>query len=282
MKLYISADMEGATGVVRSEQIRAESAEYSFGRSMQTGDLLAALEGAFDGGATEILINDSHDRMINLSPSDLQNQSGPVSIISGSPKPLGMMEGIERCDAAVFLCYHAMAGTAHAVLDHTVSGRAVYQVFLNGIEMGETGINAAAAAQFGIPVIAVTGDDALCREAQALLGEDLVTCQVKKALGHSTARCLPPDVSHPLIREGVSKAVRQLLQGKKTPPPMDIGNGAFQLDIVFHYASQADSAATVPGTVRLDGRTVRIEGKGMDAMRRWAGSLISLGGSVAF
>ncbi|PIE55145.1 MAG: aminopeptidase [Dethiosulfovibrio peptidovorans] len=282
MKLYISVDMEGATGIVRSEQIRAESPEYGFGRRMQTGDLLAALEGAFDGGATEVLINDSHDRMINISPSDLDHQPGSVSLISGSPKPLGMMEGIQGCDAAVFLCYHAKAGTTKAVLDHTISGRAIYQVFLNGIEMGETGLNAATAAQFGIPVIAVTGDHALCREAQALLGDDLVVCQVKEGMGHSTARCLPPDASHTLIRDGISKATQQLCKGKKTPPPMDIGSGTFRLDLVFHYASQADNAAIVPGTIRLDGRTVRVEGEGMDTMRQWAGALISLGGSVAF
>ncbi len=279
MKIYISADMEGATGVVRAEQTRSTDQEYSFGKAMQTHDLLAAIEGAFDGGADEVLINDSHARMINISPEDMPGSEGRLRIISGTPKQLGMMEGIKGCDGAFFLCYHAMAGTSEAVLDHTISGKAVYRAVLNGRESGETGLNAAVCGYFGVPVALITGDDATAREAKGLLGDSLLTCEVKSGISHAAASCLPPETTFGMIRERASEAVRRISQGLAPVP--DTGNGDFCLDLTFHYTSQAD-CAEVPGTIRLDGRTVRIEGKGMDTMRRWAGSLISLGGSVGF
>ncbi len=279
MKIYMSVDMEGATGIVRSEQTRNSEPEYSYGRAMQTHDLLAAIEGAFDGGADEIVVNDAHARMINLSPGDMPGSEGKLRLISGSPKQLGMMEGVKGCDGAFFLCYHAMAGTAMAVLDHTISAKAVYKTVLNGVEVGEIGLNAGVCGYLGIPVAFVTGDDATEREAKKLLGDDLITCGVKSSITHAAASCLPPEVTFAMIRERASKAVKRIAQGQA--PIMDTGDGSFRLDITFHYTSQADSAE-VPGTVRLDGRTIRIEGKGMDDMRRWAGSLISLGGSAGF
>ncbi|SMG31325.1 M55 family metallopeptidase [Dethiosulfovibrio salsuginis] len=94
MKIYMSVDMEGATGIVRSEQVRNSDVEYGYGRAMQTHDLLAAIEGAFDGGAEEIIVNDAHDRMINLSPESMPGSEGRLRIISGNPKQLGMMEGM--------------------------------------------------------------------------------------------------------------------------------------------------------------------------------------------
>ncbi len=281
MKIYISADMEGATGVVRAEQTRSTDQEYCFGRAMQTHDLLAAIEGAFDGGADEILINDAHARMINISPQDLPGSEGRLRIISGSAKDLGMMEGVSGCDGAFFLCYHAMAGTPKAVLDHTISGKAVYRTVLNGKEVGETGLNAAVCGEFGVPVALVTGDDALEIETRALLGAGVICCSVKSGIGHASASCLPPESTFGMIKERASRAVKAIAAGKAPIPPIGKDH-YFTLDITFHFTSQADSVATVPGTVRLDGRTVRIEGRGMDLMRRWAGSLISLGGSVGF
>lgn len=279
MKIYMSVDMEGATGIVRSEQVRSSNVEYGYGRAMQTHDLLAAIEGAFDGGAEEIIVNDAHDRMINLSPEDIPGSEGRLRIISGSPKKLGMMEGIKGCRGAFFLCYHAMAGTEKAVLDHTISARAVYKTVLNGVEVGEIGLNAGVCGYLGIPVAFVTGDEATEREAKTLLGGDLITCGVKSGISHAAACCLPPEATFPMIRERASNAVRRIIQGKA--PIMDTGDGSFRLDITFHYTSQAD-CAEVPGTTRLDGRTIRIEGRGMDDMRRWAGSLISLGGAAGF
>jgi len=280
MKIYMSVDMEGATGVVRSEQTKASREEYRFGQAMQTHDLKAAIEGALEGGAREILVNDSHDGMINISPADLSRYGGRVRIISGSPKKLGMMEGVECCDGAFFLCYHAMAGTERAILDHTISGKAVYGAWLNGKEVGEIGLNAAVCSEHSIPVLLVTGDTAACEEARSTLGQQALTCSVKRGIGHSSADCLPPDETFEIIRKGAFEAAKRLKDGG--PVKKEVSKRAFQLEISFHYTSQADCAATIPGTKRLDGRTVRIEGIGMDLMRRWAGSLISLGGSVAF
>lgn len=280
MKIYMSVDMEGATGVVKAEQTRAGDPEYAFGRKMQTHDLIAAIEGAFDGGADEILINDAHSSMINISPADLPGKDGSVRIISGTPKALGMMEGVEGCDGAFFLCYHAMAGTEKAVLDHTISGGAVYGVKLNGKNVGEIGLNAAVCGGLNIPVALFTGDEVSCKEARLELGESLYTSSVKKATGHSAAVCLPPEITREDIRKKASLAAGAIKSGNA--PVFPVGDGTFELDITFHYTSQADEAGAVPATKRVDGRTIRVNGNDMSQMRRWAGALISLGGTVSF
>ena len=149
VRIYVSADMEGATGVVSALQTRSDHpAEYAFGCKMEFHDVMAVIEGAIEGGAKEILVNDSHARMINLDISGLPEN---VRLLSGTPKALGMVEGVEGYDGAFFTAYHAMSGTPLAVLDHTVSGATLYDVRLNGHLVGETGINGAVCAAFGVP-----------------------------------------------------------------------------------------------------------------------------------
>ncbi|NLI96349.1 MAG: M55 family metallopeptidase, partial [Synergistaceae bacterium] len=176
MKIYVSLDMEGATGIFSPEQVTPKGPEYAFGRAMQAHDLQAVLEGLEEEGVRDVLVNDSHWNMTNL---DLRDLPSGVRLISGYPKPLSMVEGVQGFDAAFFLCTHAMAGTEKAVLDHTLSGSTVYEVRLNGLRVGETGINAALCGFLGVPVALVTGDLAACWEAESLLGEGLVTCGVK-------------------------------------------------------------------------------------------------------
>jgi len=139
MKVYISCDMEGVSGIVDSKQTRMDGEEYKRAQKLMTGEVNAAIEGALAGGATEILVNDSHGLMRNILIEELNPNA---QLISGSSKPLSMMQGIdESFDAAFFIGYHAQAGTPYSVLDHTYSS-IVYQVSLNGRPVGETGLNA--------------------------------------------------------------------------------------------------------------------------------------------
>ncbi|MDR3254035.1 MAG: M55 family metallopeptidase [Synergistaceae bacterium] len=272
MKIYISADMEGATGVVHSRQTDHREPEYAFGRKMQLHDVRVVVKGALDAGADEILINDSHWRMINLDISELGFDSR-VRLISGASKTLCMVEGLQGYDAAFFVGYHAKAGTPRAIIDHTMSD-AIYSISLNGREVGETGLNAAVCAACGVPVALVTGDTALCAEAVELLGDGLVAAGVKEARGCQAATCLLPEESGPLLKEAASKATERARSGGA--PVMDIGDGSFDLRLTFRSAAQCDNAAVAPGSERIDGRTLRITGSGMTDMMRWTLALISL------
>jgi D-amino peptidase len=276
VKIFISADMEGATGVVRGVQTDHREKEYEFGCRMMLHDVKAVIRGALDAGAERVLVNDSHWRMINLDIAAF-GFGERVSLISGSPKALCMVEGFDTADAAFFVGYHAKAGTANATIDHTISGSVVYSITLNGKELGETGLNAAVCAQRGVPLALVTGDAAVCAEASALLGDGLVTACVKTARGRESAECLLPETSGQVLDEAAKEAVRRARARKS--PVMDIGSGAFDLRIAFHNSRQCDEAAILPGIERLDGRTVRATGRDMETMMRMALSLISLAGS---
>ena len=272
MKIYISADMEGATGVVNAAQTDDKRPEYAFGCRMQLHDVNAVIGGLFEAGADEVLVNDSHARMINM---DINGLDPRAHLLTGSPKLQSMVEGCEGADAAFFVGYHAMAGTPHAVLDHTVSGARVYSVVLNGREVGETGLNAAACAHYGIPVALVTGDRAVCDEASGLLGDGLVTACVKEARGRQAADCLCPEASASVLRDAAREAVARVRAGRA--PRLSIGDESFDLRITFHTSGQCDRASVLPVAERLGGRTLRVQGRGMAEMRRWSGVLIGLG-----
>ncbi|MDR1979298.1 MAG: M55 family metallopeptidase [Synergistaceae bacterium] len=275
MKIFISADMEGATGVVQGVQTHHAEKEYVFGCKMQLHDVNAVIEGALDAGTDEILVNDAHARMTNLNIEEMSFDSR-VRLLTGSPKPLSMVQGFESSDVAFFVGYHAKAGTPRAVLDHTISGGVVYSIFLNGKEMGETGLNAAVCAQKDIPVGLVTGDLAVCAEAKELMGDALVTACVKTAHTRMSADCLLPEESAKVLKTAAAEAVERTRARKS--PCVDIGDGRFELLLTFHNSGQCDQAATIPGTERIDGRTVRVTGSDMVTMRRWTVALISLGG----
>ncbi len=276
MKIYVSADMEGATGVVSALQTRSDhAAEYAFGCRMQLHDVLAVVEGAIEGGAREIVVNDSHARMINL---DVTTFPENVRLLSGTPKALGMVEGVEGFDGAFFVAYHAMSGTPFAVLDHTVSGATIFDVRLNGEPAGETAINGAVCASCGVPVALVTGDAAVCREASALLGDGLVTCCVKEARGNASADCLPPSRTRNLLREAAREATLRVASKKA---PLQKISTPYVLGLTFKYSRQCDVVSYVPGVERIDGRTVRMRGSDMVEMRRWINVATGLSGAVA-
>ncbi|HJS47741.1 MAG TPA: M55 family metallopeptidase, partial [Gemmatimonadales bacterium] len=189
MRVYISVDMEGVAGVVHEDQTNPVdprcAAEYARFRRLMTLEANAAVEGALDAGATRVVVNDAHWFMRNLLAEELHESA---ELVSGDPKPLSMMQGIaDGFEAAFFVGYHAMAGTAEAVLDHTYTDR-VAAARLNGAPIGELGINAALAGAHGVPVALVTGDQAVAAEARALLGGGVATAVVKQAIGRQAAR----------------------------------------------------------------------------------------------
>jgi len=252
MNVLISVDMEGISGVVTSDHTSSSHKEYERFRKLMTAEANAAIEGALAGGAGQIVVNDSHDQMANILIEELN----PVAeLISGSPKPFGMMQGIgPEVDAVFFVGYHAASGTGAAVLEHTWSGHAV-ELRLNGQVVGETGLNAALAGAYDAPVILVTGDRAVAEEAHALLGE-IETVAVKEGVARSAARCLHPEVAHERIRQAAERALRLAVPPFVVPSPIT-------LQVVFQRAIHADMAALVPGSQRVDGRTVEWTGEDM-------------------
>src|ERR687898_1463677 len=233
MRVYISVDMEGIAGVVHEDQtdpINARhAAEYNRFRQLMTNEANAAIQGSLDAGATRVLVNDSHWDMRNLLAEELH----PVAeLLSGSPKRLSMVEGIDGgFDAALFIGYHAMAGTRHAIIDHTYTSR-VYQARINGQAVGELALNAAMAGLHGVAVAMVSGDQSLAAEARALLGDDVETVVVKEAVGRFAARSLAPSVACERIRAGAAAALRRRHTPYKISAPI-------RLDVDFALTQMA-------------------------------------------
>src|SRR5437867_2210490 len=183
--VFISIDMEGIAGIAHLRQVWRGSDDFPAARKLMTEEANAAVAGAFDGGATSVVVNDSHGDMYNLLPETLDPRA---ELIIGSPKTLSMMQGFgPDFDVALFIGYHASAGTEAAVLDHTYSGRLLYEVRLNGEAVGEAELNAALAGTYGVPVGLVTGDDKACSQAAKRL-PGVRTIMVKEAYGRGVAR----------------------------------------------------------------------------------------------
>ncbi|MCG8349370.1 MAG: M55 family metallopeptidase [Chloroflexales bacterium] len=253
MRIYISADMEGVSGVVHGGQTAPGAREYDRACALMIGEVNAAIAGAYDGGATAVLVNDSHWNMRNLHLEALDSRA---ELLSGSPKPLSMVQGLDASfDAVFFVGYHARAGSFAASIDHTCTG-SVYWAAVNGREMGELGLNALFAGLHGVPIALVSGDQQLIAEARDLLGEESVTVQVKEAIGRSAARCLPIAEARRRIQEGAKLALERRRTNTggswllRPPSPAT-------LTVAFMNTAQAELAALVPGSERIEARSVQ-------------------------
>jgi D-amino peptidase len=204
MKLLIAADMEGVSGVVHWNQVDPNHTEYQRFRKIMTTEVNAAVEGAAEAGADEFVVTDGHADGDNISIEDLDPRA---RLNSGNGSPLSMIQGVGQDVAGVlFIGYHARAGSQNAVLAHTWSASKIANVWLNGILVGEYGLNAAVAGHFGVPVLMISGDQTACAEAVELLGP-LETAVVKNASGYFSAECLPPQVTRPMIQAAARRAV---------------------------------------------------------------------------
>jgi D-amino peptidase len=264
MRVYISVDMEGISGVVHEDQTDPieprHAGEYNRFRRLMTNEANAAITGALDAGATSVLVNDSHWLMRNLLAEELHPAA---ELLSGGPKLLSMIEGIDAgFDAAMFIGYHARAGTARAIIDHTYTSRA-YEVRINGQPVGELALNAAIAGLHGVPVALVSGDQAIASEARLLLGDQVETVVVKQSVGRFAARSLAPTVACQRIRTGAAAALRK----KHIPFTFD---SPIEVEVDFVESHMADMAELVPGSQRVGGRTVRYgDSDYLEVFRAW-------------
>jgi D-amino peptidase len=251
MKILIAADMEGISGVTTWTQVSAGNAEYERFRSIMTEDVNAAVRGAFDAKAEEVLVTDGHASGSNILIEELDSRA---SLNTGSPSPLSMVQGVDEVDGVIYVGYHARAGSPDGILDHTWSSKTVANVWLNDILVGEYGINAAVAGHFDVPVLMVTGDQTACTQTVELLG-DLETAVVKHATGRYSAECLPPTVAQGLIQKAAAKAVNRLSR-RKAPDPFVLEEPIL-LSVEFFNSVMADHAMRMPGAER-DGTSVTL------------------------
>lgn len=218
LKVFISVDMEGITGIVTSEECSREASDdYQYFRKIMSLEANAAVEGALAAGATEIWVRDSHGSARNILPDLLNKKARLLRDWSGGPKV--MMDGLdETFNAVVLVGYHAKAGTPDATIEHTMTGR-VMDVRINGVSLPEAGISALMAGNLNVPVVFVAGDKALCEQAKKILGE-VETVAVKEGIGNA-ALTLHPEVSQEKIKAGVESALRNMGKYKpyKLTPP---------------------------------------------------------------
>jgi D-amino peptidase len=275
MKILISADMEGISGIVDWEQVTPGHPEYlSRGRHLMTEDVNAAINGVFEGGADEVVVSDAHWNGRNLLLEELDPRA---RLNSGSPSPFSMMQSIDDTPApaaVVFVGYHAMAGTKKAVLDHTWSDESVRAVYLNGQLVGEIGLNAALAAEFGAPVIAMTGDQHAGAEAQDLLGLALEIAVVKNATGRFAAQCLPLAEARERICEAAARAVTRFRAGQAPAPYRP--SAPIQLAVEFMDTQQVDRAFLIPGTERPSGTRLEFSAPDMVTAHRALRAMVAL------
>ncbi len=247
LKVFISVDMEGTGGVIHWEDVSRKGKDYDLFRRLMTQETNAAIEGALEAGATEILVRDSHGSARNILPDVLRPEA--VLLRDWSDGPLSMMEGIdETFDAVIFIGYHARAGTPNAVLKHTMTGT-IYDVVLNGKKMPEAGINGAIAGYFGVPVVFIAGDLAVCKQATELFG-DIETAAVKEGIGKA-AKMLHPLKAQELIKKKTTLALKRLKDFKpfRLKPP-------FKMEVTFKDEERAENASWIPGAKRTGNTSV--------------------------
>jgi D-amino peptidase len=244
MKVFVVSDMEGVAGITRWQQTTGGHAMYEEGRRLYTAEINAAVRGAKAAGATEIVVMDCHGAGEGWSFNSLiPDELDPACEFVVQNEWTEYTEYLESgVDAALFVGMHAMAGTRDGVLAHTVSGSSWWRLRFNGVEVGETGINAALCGTWGCPVLLVTGDEASCREGRDLLGEGLTTVAVKRGLGRFSARQLPAQRAREVIEDGARRALGDL----RAVAPYDPG-GPCEILVDFNTSDHVERYRYRPG-----------------------------------
>ena len=257
LKVYISADMEGITGVASAEQLGPAGFEYNQARQWMTSEVIAAIQGAREAGATEFVISDSHGNgqslLIDRLPTDI-----PITVVRAFPRPLGMMEGIDSSfGAVIFVGYHASTSSLTGVRAHTMSSALLTRIAINGTSMSEAGVNAAIAAQFGVPVVMITGDDIIVAESKQRFGA-IEGVAVKRAIGfHGTATMLP-ETAQALIRQRAKVAV-----GRRAEMKPYVMTKPLTVEVSFKNYRPVELLGYLSNVQRIDSHTVRYAAKDM-------------------
>ena len=263
IRIMISADMEGVTGVVNWDQVTPGHSEYERFRRIMTADVNAAIKGAIQTGADDVFVTDGHDGGCNILIEELDPRA---RLNSGTPAPFSMVQGIDNdVTAAMFVGYHARAGSANAILDHTWASK-VINLWLNGQQTGEIGLNAAVCGHFNVPLIMVSGDQTATAEAMDL-APGVEVAVIKQAHGRTNAECLATDVAHQKIREAAARAISRLRvdmapQPYKLEPPILV-------TIEFYTSVMADRVAILPGATRLDAKRIQYTADDMPCAYRF-------------
>lgn len=272
LKVYISADLEGVAGAVTGDQLGPGGFEYAKFREYMTREVLAAIDAAREMGATEILVSDSHGNgenlLMDLLPDDVQ-------LVRSWPRPLMMMEGIdETFDAALLLGYHASTTNPRGVRAHTMSSANLTAVRVNGVDMSEAGISALIAGHFGVPVVMLSGDDAIAQEATELLGE-LETAVVKWSYGFHSARTLMPGPAREVIAQSTRAALARLEDFRPFTMPAPLA-----LEISFKNYMPAEVMAYLPVVERVDAHTVRFMARDAVELSKFIEFALTYGASI--
>ena len=258
MRVFISVDMEGVAGIATFDQIIRGGSGYPRAQELMTAEANAAIRGAFTGGATEVLVNDSHGTMDNLLHSQLDPRA---RVLFGAPRPSCMVQGLSTGNAlAVFVGYHAAAG-APGVLAHTFSSNFTH-LRINGQPMSEAEVNGLYAASLGVPVGVVTGDDEICDVARKAF-PGVTAVEVKKATGWSATDSMQPTAAGEAIEAAVAAAVAGAASLRAQEPAETL-----VLEVDLANPLMADYAVTVPRTQRVSALTVRGEVDDVDELMR--------------
>jgi D-amino peptidase len=250
MKILLSVDIEGVAGVYHTEQVRAGNAEYERARLLMTDEANAAIAGAFDAGATDVFVNDSHGSFRNMPPDRLDPRA---RAIQGKPRYLSMMSGVELgVDGVCLIGYHSR-GQGYGILAHTINSFAFSRIFLNGQELGEAGIYGALAGEYGVPVIMGSGDDVFIGENKDIF-PNTTFVETKKAGGAISGVSLSPAESCRAIREGVRVAV-----GSAHQTPAFTLPGPIAVAIETQSTKLAELFCQWPALTRTDGNRVAFE-----------------------
>jgi len=251
MKIYILADMEGISGIRTMPMVQRDSpGEYAEGRRLMMEDMNAAIEAAFANGATEVVACDTHGGGGQV----IMREMDPRAVYETPAQSSGgrVMPALdESFDGVILLGHHARAGTLNGFLDHTMNSREWFEYRINGQPVGEIGIEAAYAGHFGVPVIAVSGDEAAVREAQELLGP-VEGAVVKWGVGRNRARSLALPAAHQAIRDAVARALASIQRMTPFQPALPA-----VVELTLYRSDFADAFAAKPGVERVDARTVR-------------------------
>ncbi len=253
MRVHIISDMEGVSGIVKAQQTTGGDPMFEEGRKLYTGEINAAVRGAKAAGATEIVVMDCHGAGGGWSFNSLVPELlDPACEWVVQQEWTEYTEFLEQgCDAALFVGMHARAGTADGVLNHTVSGQVWQNLWFNGTLVGESGINAALCGTWDCPVLLVTGDEAACAEGRALLGDGLRTVAVKRGLGSSSARQIPPVRARELIEAGAREALTDL----SAVAPYDPGKPC-EITVEYKNTAAPDALRYRPGVERVEPRKI--------------------------
>ncbi|MFD5620570.1 M55 family metallopeptidase [Streptomyces yangpuensis] len=247
MKILISADMEGATGVTWPADVLPGTPQWERCRSMFTSDVNAAVLGFYDGGADRVVINEAHWTMRNLL---LERLDARAEMLTGRHKALSMVEGVQRgdVDGVAFVGYHTGAGS-EGVLAHTYLANSITGVWLNGTRASEGLLNAHVVAEYGVPVVLVTGDDLTCVDA-AGYAPQAVTVAVKDHVSRYAAVCRTPARTAADIRAAAKEATALAVRYEPAP------GGPYTVELEFDAEHLAMSATVVPGVRRSGERRV--------------------------